>query len=830
MGRPSCSSCCKVVVLPQKKGCVDRAYKVYYKYGAGGWKTSNEYEDYLKNIPINIEVGIKVYYPIGSEDVYIVDEIIEGEGQEPTKVKLRDKAVAVDISEVEPVRNAAGFKSLQEIKYVSSKSDYGEYASYLNCWNFPKAFFEEGETIDEIDEEFQAGNPNYGVHIPKFWVITLGDDDEKKIVVTKQLSGKKNYAYFSVSGLDRQWFPSGHNWYSWKDWPKYFPRDYWTQAEPSDFSYETTTYVAVWTTDIYYRGKQIFYGSKCIPYKKEYRLYNFGSPTTAEVYTHNILRFLGSPIYELDPYANFNYCLTFPFFTQSTDATFIDPRQRQATGFSTVISRVNGHTHYFHSGEDCNVVGPPDGTIEDNDIEFYHADKGLFTKISVESKDFIVFNPYSEGEELGREVTDDELAEYKGDTLKEQEELVDTPLFQYVDNKIRIESDLPQYIIAEDEPLEGMVEFPEGWPRIDGEPGKSVETFKEYMEKGREEVIFVSFRTKRGADASGIDIEEGMEVYHPVGSDDKYTITDIIEWGPDTKPTKVKLSNGSVVNVSEIELLQDALYYAMNERTYYLQLIYLKSLGGDFYNPFKYRVTRIDFTNPDIDIDCIGDEISGHPNMVDIEVGIKVLYPIGEVDDQGDEIVPDEYTIDRIVERGEDDKPTKVRLNNDSAAYDGEVVDVSDIEPINPNENPTYITITQDYSWGKIDKDKKKKGSYLRLSEENPITLDLDDPVPMSLKDDIVLTGPVHFTYNLKSSDNNIFASFDKLYPAEDSWTINFPETTGETQDFLFNIDDGSEVVWFTNKQLPKSGYFFGNFVNLTFYLQEIDEWKNEQI
>ena len=599
----------------------------------------------------------------------------------------------------------------------------------------------------EINEEFQAGNPDYGVHIPKFWVITLGDDDEKKIVVTKQLSGKKNYAYFSVSGLDKQYFPSGHNWYSWKDWPKYFPRDYWTQAEPSDFSYETTTYVAVWTTDIRYRGEQIFYGSKCIPYKKEHRLYNFGSLTTADIYTVNQLGFDGSPITELDSYANFNYCLTFPFF---------------AFDSSTATVRLNGNTHYFHAGEDCNVVGPPNGTIEDNDIEFYHADKELFTKISVESKDFIVFNPYSGG--LGRDVTPNELAqEYQGDTLKEQEELVDTPYFQYVDNKIRIESDLPQYIIAEDEPLGGMVEFPKGWPRIDGKPGKSVETFKEYMEKGREEVIFVSFRTKRGADASGIDIEEGMEVYHPVGSDDKYTITDIIKWGPDTKPTKVKLSNGSVVNVSEIELLQDALYYAMNERTYYLQLIYLKSLGGDFYNPFKYRVARIDFTNPDIDIDCVEDEVAGQPKM------------------GGD-------------------------------------------------ENPTYITITQDYSWGKVDKDKKEKGSYLRLSEGSPITLDLDDPVPMSLKDDIVLTSSAEFRYNLKSGDDNIFASFDKLYPAEDSWTINFPETTGETQDFLFNIDDGSEVVWFTNKQLPKSGYFFGNFVNLTFYLQEIDEWKKGQI
>ena len=186
-----------------------------------------------------------------------------------------------------------------------------------------------------------------------------------------------------------------------------------------------------------------------------------------------------------------------------------------------------------------------------------------------------------------------------------------------------------------------------------------------------------------------------MEVYHPVGDDDKYTIDKILEQGPNLKPTKVKLSNGAVVDVSEIELLEDILQYTMCERTYKLQLVYLKALstkeGKDYYNPFKYRVTRIDLINPDIDIDRVGSEISGNPQMVDIEVGVKVLYPIGQFDANGDAIVPDEYTIDEIVEPAPDsenagDEPTKVRLSNPLAGADGDVVDVSEIELINPNE------------------------------------------------------------------------------------------------------------------------------------------------
>ena len=210
-----------------------------------------------------------------------------------------------------------------------------------------------------------------------------------------------------------------------------------------------------------------------------------------------------------------------------------------------------------------------------------------------------------------------------------------------------------------------------------------------------------------------------MEVYHPVGDDDKYTIKEILEQGPNLKPTKVRLSNGAVVDVSDIELVDDALYYAMNKRTYYLQTIYLKALGGDFYNPFKYRVTRIDFTNPDIDIDGVGNEISGNPEMLDIEEGVKVLYPIGQVDENDDEIVPDEYTVAKIIE-GVAPEPDKVRLSNPLADADGEVVYVSEVELINPSENPTYITMTTEYSYGNVPELRKKpergEATFMKLT------------------------------------------------------------------------------------------------------------------
>ena len=395
------------------------------------------------------------------------------------------------------------------------------------------------------------------------------------------------------------------------------------------------------------------------------------------------------------------------------------------------------------------TAGASDGAIEDSELEFYHANKELFNEIAVESSDFIIFNPYSGvgPQGLGRKVTDNDLARYEIDAEGRKDGLtpksprpcdkggmhtVGTPFFQYSDNKIRMEKDLPQNIIAEEGSLNGIVEFPQGWTIPDRDTvgitsplvtqGQAVELFKEHMEyqkfdtykanpggktgdpvEGGTNIIIVEFRTKRGADKSWVNIvdewtdqlKDGMEVYHPIGSDDpndQYTIEKILTHGPDLKPLEIRLSGGKVVNLSEVELAIDVFRYGMNDRTYALQLTYLKALsakeGKDYYNPLKYRVTRIDLVNPDIDIDCTGDEIAGHPEMVDIEVGGKVYYPIG-LDVNGDPAVSHKYTIAAIVGKGPDGKPTSVELSN------GDVVDVSDIELINEDENPTYITLTE---------------------------------------------------------------------------------------------------------------------------------------
>jgi len=773
MGRPACSSCCKVQpFVPTKKGCRDEDFKVYYKYGAGGWKTSDEYNEYLNEGDVEIEVGIKVYYPIESEDIYIVDEIIEGVAPDPDKVKLRDKAVPVDISEVEPVRN--GFNDLEEIKYVSSKSDYGEYASGLNCWNFPKAFFDVNKTAVENNEEFQAGNQDYGVHIPKFWTITLGDDDDdNKIVIVRQLAGKGSFTHC----LEKSGTPNSADggWYSaiTRDLDLYC-KDEGVSVEncistnilrgkATDIQTKETTYVAKWTTEILYKGQTIFSGSNCIPYKKERQIYNFGEAISSgyviekkqkygwdgdelETNTENLLDFSGHAstgtesdfIEELIPYSNFDYCLTFPFFS------------------------FDQNTHYFYEGSSCDFTPAPEGTIEeefDGELEFYHADKGLFTKISVMSKDFIVFNPYSE-EGLGRDVTPDELAqEYKGDTLEEQEKLVDTPFFQYVDNKINLESDMPQKLMMNESPIRSLIDFPSGWPGDYGATQDVMETFKKYTGRDPDyinDVIFVSFRSNTPASMSDIDIKEDMEVYHPVGSDEKYTIKEILERGPDLKPTrvrieKIRIMDDKVVDVSEIELVDDELYYAMNGRTYYLQTVYLKSLGGDFYNPFKYRVTRIDFTNPDIDIDCVGDEIAGPPSM-------------------------------------------------------------------GSSENPTYITMTTEYSWGKVPKDKKEEGLYMKLSNDSPITLEQTESPPMSLKDDIILTASPKISYD------GVLRAWDGDDHGGEFGSLDFTPNHIHSTRFLDNYSEGA--IDFNWRQLPDAGYFFGNFVNLKFYLQEIEEWK----
>ena len=101
-----------------------------------------------------------------------------------------------------------------------------------------------------------------------------------------------------------------------------------------------------------------------------------------------------------------------------------------------------------------------------------------------------------------------------------------------------------------------------------------------------------------------------------------------------------------------------------------------------------------------------------------------------------------------------------------------------------------------------------------------------------------------------------MFAGYDAEYPAEDYWQIGFLSQSqynkgGQQQNVdVTKIINRFEVFWeprilrgaanfstkysiildFDVRQLPESGYLFGGDLNLVFYLQEIDEWKKEQI
>ena len=46
MGRPACSSCCKVVVA-SKEGCKNEDFSVYYTIGGGDWISSDLYAQHL---------------------------------------------------------------------------------------------------------------------------------------------------------------------------------------------------------------------------------------------------------------------------------------------------------------------------------------------------------------------------------------------------------------------------------------------------------------------------------------------------------------------------------------------------------------------------------------------------------------------------------------------------------------------------------------------------------------------------------------------------------------------------------------------------------------
>jgi hypothetical protein len=938
----------------------------------------------------------------------ITNIVATGPNGEPTKIELTPlpwggypavgSPFVIDVTETSTYKlrkedgivvwNKKGFKGLTAIKYVLTKSDYGEYLLGLtddwpavSCWTFGQSFYNPNDTGAEIMDNFKSGDQDVGWHLPARWTATIGDANGQNIVVTKQISGNISRASLERKprienvwplssvrhihpdhipptvlinvdcrdnlGVDQfgriDCLPSEKDAFgqcptvtpvlTWKDWlinNGYLEFNTFgglkESSKPSNFSVQVTDYFVEHTTKITHNGKIISDTVTETLYKTELRLFNFGVDTYAGTCTSFVMGMKisgqGGAVStttafsaglwgtNMDEYTSLSYCLTYPFF-----------------------SHEHG-TYYFRNGVDVDFTPPPDGTIEDTDgIEFYHADKKLFNEISVESTEFRVFNPYSNAgpEGVGRVVTGSELEDYTtidprfnaqgaypyhggtqaaehGDSLNTwQTWYVTPPSAIYTDNKLSLSGEEPQSIVAENQSLDKIVELPVGWPRVDGKLGQSVETFEKYMlsnPRKREEggpyidIIFVSFRTKRGADESGIDIEEGMEVYHPVGDDDKYTIKQILEQGPNLKPTKVRISSGRIMNdkvvdVSEIELLEDVLQYTMCERTYKLQLVYLKALstkeGKDYYNPFKYRVTRIDLINPDIDIDRVGSEISGSPQMVDIEVGVKVLYPIGQFDANGDAIVPDEYTIDEIVEPAPDsenagDEPTKVRLSNPLAGADGDVVDVSEIELINPNENPTYIKMTNNWTLDVWDDradwlervygfDVFGESYYLSLTEGSPANLEPVKSLPRGVRNTLVTSEFAFEEYSKTTEEldaertgrpgekgvenDNIFASRDKMFPKQAHWVIGTYNMGREALAFQHK-EDGTAMrhygadrdpnerfpngqggnPWnsyylgprWENRQLPQSGYFFGGGFKLKFYLEDIDEWKKKQL
>ena len=307
--------------------------------------------------------------------------------------------------------------------------------------------------------------------------------------------------------------------------------------------------------------------------------------------------------------------------------------------------------------------------------------------------------------------------------------------------------------------------------------GTAMETFQEYIlgwlyntrpwmdvrETGPDTLIFVSFRTKRGADESRLDIEEGMEVYHPVGDDAKYTIEETLEQGPNLKPTKVKLSNGAVVDVPEIELLEDMFQYAMNHRTYALQLLYL----GTSYNPFKYRVTRIDLftSNSDDHIEIT----SSHTWTRDAE--------------------NDEY-------------------------------------------------------WERVGQPRL----YLKLSEGSPANLELASFIPTKLKDKVVVTNAASSIMSQKPKDipveNQTLGDGNEITDRfEPQMTIDFgsEESIGLGIKGSIYYSFAAQVgEWAAAHRVADSvsysgpnkqnGFLLGGDVNLKFYLEEIETWKQRQV
>ena len=906
MGRPACSSCCKET--PSKKGCRNDDFSVYYQIsGGGGWISSSKYAEYLLS-----------QYNLAQPDG---DQIYK-----------------------------AGFIDMSEIYYRITKKDYGEYQTSLNCWNYPAVFLTQDlfdrlkDPNDDkvpalINEEFQKGNEDIGMHMPTSWQIGLGDEPESWLWVTRELVGLDTYDEL-VAGRDFG-FPDGrdHDGYvdgshckstnsrSWELPGLAAWSDYLGEIEEMDCPVEgrhpeindgddapcithvqvkVTHHLVKWCTKIYTQekdeanaaGRRLKYDEvDSLTWKKEYTLLNQGEPIdNIEPLEEKLLEFDGEKYTMsndfdaygqqqssalrrdvLEPYTDFDYCSTYPFFSFIHYTGLWNPWW----GFDDIRPRAclgDGECPPPNSNDPF-----PKGTIEMYvpTEQGYNADKGLFTSIGVITpRSSVVFNPYTES--LGRGITDDEFSHYdslfpiqetpiidgikelkpppdpngaqedidarnaenlatikKNLKIQENEELksdspshsgkVEAPYFEYTDNKIRGEKDMTQYIVTENEPFEVVppgrdFNFPIGVPKIvppakfpyflpdngrkleifrqelDDEFGdKAMSTFETVMRKGMDNedkmgIILVSIRSKRGADKSGLSIEVGMEVYYPIGECQKFTIA-AVTLGPALTPVSVTLGGGpTAIPISDIELVLDRFQYGMNYRAYLLQMLYLSNnLGADdnskeYYNPFKYRVTRIDVVNPSIDhsyhsalmtnfgIRPVWDELAYGPSMAMGQVDIK------------------EYQIGRGPH----------------------------------SDNPTYIEITREPTWD---------GNSATIlfeddCDEGKIKLERLLDAPENLKD-LVVAGPATFDFQKEKAPvtpcKQRFSHINTVHPPEESWLTHFDENTTESFEGL------SQTVDFKYKQLPKSskdknspyanGYFFGGWISLKFYLEEVSEW-----
>jgi hypothetical protein len=745
MGRPGGCNCCGVPTL--ETPCYDLSNKAYYKVGGGGWKTGSEFAEYVANQGKSGYYGLTAVKHVQKRSSY-------GEYSASVYPLIDGK--------LPPWREGHGNKYRSSVIVPQSYRDSSWYGAIT-----PQETYSD---IEELDALYQTGNPDFGYLVPSSWTVTIGSGNEI-ITIVRKLST----APFMIFGDDYRFI--------------YHP--------PLEVHFTVVENL------VQYKGQTIFQYETQIPYLHISRYDLVSEPLPSQHHLparKEYISHLGSNPWDSTTttgafVGDVSYCLTYPFFkiSQSSLALgFEDFVSRFGINSSEIGINNSAFTHYFETGTTCDFIGPPEGTIELPVLPpFYHVDKSIFGKIEIEAGDFIVFNPYSTNG-LGRAATPSDFewwipqdGKVEGHTFTYTPSPIHTT---YVDNKLDgTSTPRPQQLGGlRNEPIGQTVTFPVGFPG-DYDPilaGGSVDFFRKYMSenglwednvntatKHVSDIIFVSFRTDRSANESGIDIEVDMEVYHPVGDDFKYTITEIVEQGPNLKPTKVKLSNGAVVDVSEIELEEDILSYAMNGRTYYLQTLYLKSLGGDFHNPFKYRVSRIDLVNTVVDIDSIGDEIAGPGGL----------------------------------------PPTK------------------------GGENSTYIELTDTELRFGLQRNTKYIQTCLKLFEDgNNIRLEMSDFLPQMGYAQLTATSPIGFLYrnDTATSVNPAYGGIrSRVFSDEaktgDSWVMG--AGTG-SENHRIGDENVADHLIFQQSQLPKNGYFFGHDLGLKFYIEDIEEWKRQRI